>query len=170
VIAPDQHLIDTAVEIARNSPCSKSRRGVVVFDRDRRQWVSGGFNGPPAGAPCAGTLACREICGKRCVHAEARAIRKIVARLGLENLEAYDALHVKIDAAGELAAGGGPSCWQCSRDVVDVGLGGFWLYEQPLPCPPVGLTLPPPAWRRYTAAEFHAATERACALELPRTP
>ncbi len=38
-------------------------------------------------------------------------------------------LHVKIDEAGRVVAGGPPSCWQCSREVAEVRLGYVWLLE-----------------------------------------
>lgn len=126
--------------------------------------VSGGFNGQPGGG-CAAThvehiLAgsavvgitnrrqpteaehaaarhCRDNCGKLCNHAEQRAIRSAAAALGRSRIWPYlDAVHVKIGDDGQLVAGGGPSCWQCSREVADVMLGGFWLFEVYQPDPP----------------------------------
>lgn len=164
--APPDLCIRAALKAARQSPCAKSRRGVAVF-----RTVAGGvaiygvgFNSMPGDATCDGSETCRAMCSKRCVHAEMRAIRAAAIR-HLTPLSGCYAVHVKLGTVGELVAGGGPSCWQCSREVLDVNLGSMWLYEQAHPNPPVGLTLPPATWRRYTAAQFHAATLAACDLE-----
>jgi deoxycytidylate deaminase len=89
-------------------------------------------------------------CSKRCVHAEMRAIRT--------NARGADVVHVKIDEHGELVAGGGPSCWQCSREILDAGCKGAWLYEQ---------SQPGDCWRYYTAADFHRTTMLACDIHNP---
>lgn len=145
---PPPFAVSAAIAAARQSPCAKSRRGVAVYRKDAVVGV--GFNGQPSGA-CdeakfvrtfpsgivtsgrgilmrAEAKRCREECGKRCVHAEVRAIRAAVANIGHTELEfEYEAVHVKVDH--DLVPGGGPSCWQCSREVLDVGLAGFWLFE-----------------------------------------
>lgn len=160
MLTPPLHTIAVAVEYARLSLCSKSKRGVVVFERDTGELHGRGFNGLPGETACTGSSACREFCGRRCVHAEVRAIRDAVGHLAYRDeweLHTCDAVHVKIDEHGDLVAGGGPSCWQCSREVLDVGLGGFWLYEDC--CPYMDAR-----WVRYTAAEFHAATLQACGI------
>lgn len=152
--APPEDMIDLAVRTARLSPCAKSKRGVVVFGHDKDcdngvDAIANGFNGQPLPFECDGTDHCKEACAKRCVHAEDRALRQAcivhVANNrghrrhasdwleGLGNLREYEAVHVKLDAAGNLTWGGGPSCWQCSRTVMDVHLGAFWLYEREFP-------------------------------------
>jgi deoxycytidylate deaminase len=172
---PPPNAVEEAVFTAKRSPCAKSKRGVAVYARSGSEVVGAGFNGPPLTTPCAGTDACRQSCSKVCVHAEIRALRQAhaVAHRSRHSMAYFDAVHVKV-VDGALVAGGGPSCWQCSREVLDVGLGGFWLYQEPpAECPepdciggPDCQTPTGPTWRYYTAAEFHAATLAAC--ELPR--
>lgn len=181
-IAPPQHIIDAAIRAARRSPCAKSKRGVVVYVVSSGIDIASGYNGPPAGGACAGDAVCRAACGKLCVHAEMRAIRQAHIQLhrrelGIGSMAACEAVHVKVDGPGMmLMPGGGPSCWQCSREVMDVGLAGFWLYEGEQRCscgegcyaphyakPDGDCTCPwhmgdTGQWRRYTATEFHQAT------------
>lgn len=70
-----------------------------------------------------------------CEHAEARAIRQAMIGDRFECLRPLsDLVHVKVVhgplADGKLVAGGGPSCVQCSRLIVDVGfIAGVWLHE-----------------------------------------
>lgn len=191
-MTPPADIIAAAVRAARQSPCVKSQRGVVVYARSSGIDIAAGWNGPPGvGARCAGDDNCREACGKICVHAEMRALRTAHDMLhrpefDVRHMAELDAVHVKIGGPGrELVDGGGPSCWQCSREVLDVGLGGFWLYEtQRCTCPPAcashrypgedGCTCelhgegtglgPLGRWRRYSAIGFHAATLAACGL------
>jgi len=160
VTKPPDNMIKLAVEVAMRSTCEKSKRGVVIFYHARPvrfehatdglqlprvikgemsgSFVSDGCNGLPRGYACDGSNACRESCAKRCLHAEDRAIRSALASQSEDDLSALklEAVHVKA-VGGKLVAGGGPSCWQCSRTVLDVGLAGFWLFErtQPGPCP-----------------------------------
>ena len=197
---PPQSMIDAAIGEATRSPCAKSQRGVVLYRLVQYEgrgghayFIGSGHNGPPDDGACDGSAACREFCGRRCVHAEVRAIRAAIWLRG-DGVSDLEAIHVKV-ADGKLAAGGGPSCWQCSREVLDVGLAGFWLYEQvPCRCVAYYATCPecPEAsasrpitvhhgcglhdeggiikgavtgrWARYTAAEFHAATLKACGM------
>jgi deoxycytidylate deaminase len=146
-----------AVMIGSQSPCAKSKRGVVVFQTGGAmpaQFIASGCNGPPPPFTCDGSAACRANCGKVAIHAEDRAIR------GAGPLaEGADLLHVKVEN-GRAVASGGPSCWQCSRTVVDAGIEGVWLLHED------GL-------RRYEAAEFHRLTLAECGLhcgEERRTP
>jgi hypothetical protein len=89
------------------------------------------------------------------VHAEQTVI--LAALMVVRGLGAFDLLHVKIDDRGKLVAGGGPSCPQCSKLIVQVNLRGVWLYESVLDS--VGY-MAGNVWKRYTAAEFHAETLR----------
>lgn len=197
-IAPPQHIIDAAIRAARRSPCAKSKRGVVVYVVGSGIDIASGSNGPPGGGACAGDAACREACGKLCNHAEVRAIRQAHIHLhrlelGIGSMAACEAVHVKLDGlTNTLMAGGGPSCWQCSREVMDVGLAAFWLYEeQQCTCatscfasharkPDEGCDCVQHVdeadgswgagrWRRYTALEFHQASLAANNLPAWRT-
>jgi hypothetical protein len=69
-----------------------------------------------------------------------------------------DLLHVKV-IDGAVVPGGGPSCWQCSRLVVEARLRGVWLYEYP-PGDLTGHDLREVVgvWRFYDALNFHRIT------------
>lgn len=196
---PPEYVIERARITAINSPCAKSKRGAVVFspeqadrfeqasgiasftieDRERCVIVSRGYNGQPPGFVCTGTPGCRENCGQLCLHAEQRAIHQ--AGCLLDQMDELELVHVKV-VDGKVVPGPGPSCWQCSRLVVEVGLGGVWLYElaairrcEPCDfecdgtwpkstCPNCARDLTMGQWRFYRAAEFHRATLNACAM------
>jgi hypothetical protein len=138
---PPDSVVHEAVIAARRSPCSKSKRGVVIFEPDHDDWqhppvvmVASGFNGPPGLMHCDGSDACRRDCPKICMHAEERAILQIDRDTwerfgdGGFHMQHLDLVHVKV-VDGKLVGGGGPSCWQCSRTVYDALLGGVWLYQ-----------------------------------------
>jgi deoxycytidylate deaminase len=172
--APPSYAIECARRVALRSPCAKSKRGVVLFtweakpeiDRDILVVLPGeAFNGPPPGFSCTGSDACRRDCAKLCMHAEQRAILYGFGRVA-GRIAGCDLLHVKV-VNGEVVPGGGPSCWQCSRLVVEVGLRGVWLYEL------VGDVNEPRLlgtdekrglWIFYTAEECHRETLRACGI------
>lgn len=162
-----ESVVEAAVAAARLSPCQKSKRGVVIFVPDSATVIASGWNGQPGDRACDGSDGCRATCAKRCLHAEHRAIRQAIAVVSqsyssglawrergagraVPTLKHFDALHVKI-TAGQLDSSGPPSCWQCSREVLDVGLGGFWLLQDW-------------AWRRYDADTFHHETLINCEI------
>lgn len=126
---PDQFMIDHALRLAASSTC-RSKRGVVLYDVRTGAFRGGGYNGPPGG--CPGREVCAGTCGKRSVHAEMRALREtpVYIRTG-HPPGPYDLVHVELAPDGGVVACDGPSCWQCSREILDVGfVGGVWLYER----------------------------------------
>lgn len=146
--APPDYVIEAARLAAMQSPCAKSKRGVVLFNPRQAEReastvpsvpdaveraafranfviVSGGFNGPPAPFVCRDTMVCRSACRDVCLHAEQRAI---IAALGGDDVEYLELVHVKV-VDGVVVPGGAPSCLQCSKLVVDVGIRGVWLFE-----------------------------------------
>jgi len=166
---PPESVIKRALELAAKSPC-RSKRGVVVFATSCGLPIfeGEGFNGPPSGAPCPGRSVCAGTCGQRCVHAEVRAIRRAGwPRYGGPS----ELVHVELATDGSVVACDGPGCWQCSREILDVGfVAGVWLYEvdRRLDDSPefdgAGVFIESAAWRRYTAEEFHRVTLRRCGL------
>lgn len=173
--APPDYVIEAARLAAIQSPCAKSKRGVALFNRedadrwdrarslpsDRQSIVSRGFNGPPARFVCKESMVCRGSCADICMHAEQRAI---IAALGADDVCDLELVHVKV-VDGKVVAGGGPSCLQCSKLVVDVGLRGVWLFEDDLIVRAArdgidigSATSPNVAWRFYRADVFHEAT------------
>jgi hypothetical protein len=94
------------------------------------------------------------------VHAEVQAVRHAWHEFALEY--GAELVHVKIDSDGKLEAGGGPSCWQCSREILDAGIAAVWLYERVAPMPGPDIynisTERCEIWHRYTAEEFHRVT------------
>jgi hypothetical protein len=190
---PPDFAIRAAVEAGKRSPCAKSKRGAAVFNpEDPDPFVFGvGWNAQPEPFACTGSEACRASCGKLCVHAEARAIRGLGSAIALARR--LELVHAKV-VDGGLVGGGGPSCWQCSREVLDVGLAGVWLYEDvgaicdardeagticssaehthagDVTCASWRTTGAHPnggEWRRYTAEVFHRATLQACGIGAP---
>jgi deoxycytidylate deaminase len=147
--APEQFMIDVAVRAAMRSTC-RSKRGVALFNTVTGEFRGDGHNGPPAPFTCPGREVCSGTCGKRSVHAEMRALRAGCAYSQYHDLDDIDLVHVELAAEGGIVACAGPSCWQCSREIVDVGfVRGVWLYE---------FGLGRAQWRRYTADEFHRTT------------
>lgn len=143
-------MIDEAIAVAQGSPCRKSRRGVVAFDDDA-QILGRGYNGPPGVFRCDGSDACRRDCAKRCVHAEMRALRGLQS----PHRNKLDLIHVEIDEQSRLCiATGGPSCWQCSREILETRMRGIWLYEAI------------DTWRWYSAEHFHRTTLENCGVHV----
>lgn len=153
---PPASLIEAAVKAALMSPCMKSKRGVVIFrarpEIFRRADVLDdagtcafiyGFNHPPARFTCAGDEACRAACSKVAVHAEQHALVRLREVGSLRGR--VEALHVKV-VDGALVAGGGPSCVECSKLLLEAGVSAMWLYEAR---PDGGV------WIRYEMERFH---------------
>lgn len=179
---PTSAVIGIAEGAAQKSPCAKSKRGVAIYSRGVNDQVlvhASGFNGPPAGFSCDDTAQCREACPKKCVHAEMRAVRELATRLPEMTRPRFlgDApsgpflVHVKIGDRGQVIGGGPPSCWQCSREILDSNfVRGVWLYEAQstpvhlLSYPPQSAVATTSAWVFYTAEEFHRATLKNCGL------
>ncbi len=155
MIAPPSHVIEVARQAAMRSPCAKSKRGAVLFwvgddepgNRPSEPFpmkVTAAFNGPPAPWKCDGSASCAKTCGLLCMHAEARTLQ-LGASYGLRvlqpngftsqmrgNANNYDLVHVKVAGFGaDLVAvpGGGPSCVQCSKAILDAGIRGVWLWR-----------------------------------------
>lgn len=123
--------------VAMCSPCAKSKRAAVVFDPlTQKQWGVG-YNTLPKSMVCDGSAACRRDCAKLCMHAESMAIHAALVHHtaangvgpdGVGQLAGLHMLHVKV-VDGVIVAGGPPSCWQCSREILEHDLAGMWLYE-----------------------------------------
>lgn len=156
--------LELAVKAGADSPCAKSKRGVVVFCR-HYGLLGVGNNHPPEPFRCNGSEECHAHCNKVCVHAEMDAVagffRDIQMRRDFylqmeEELGGVrpEMLHVKV-VNGEAVPSGEPSCWQCSRHVINFGIEAFWLLHED------GL-------RRYSVEEFHEHTLHTCRLPVVR--
>lgn len=139
--SPPDHIVDLACKTAAQAVCQKSKRGVVVFEtitramdpglaRDLVVTLGSGFNGPPPPIACDGSERCREDCPKLAVHAERRALDAALRRSPPGGMSACDLVHVKVDDSGELVPGGTPSCAECSKHILDLGMRGVWLFEE----------------------------------------
>ena len=148
-IYSEKHALKEAILLAQRSPCFKSQRGVVVFRRGKG-YVGGGFNAPPKPFVCGRNIECTRNCNKLCVHAEQAALLD-AERHQYEGPD-LELLHVKA-VLGHPVPSGPPSCWQCSRLILERQVGAVWLLHED------GL-------RSYTAAEFHEATLRTCGLPI----
>lgn len=138
--------LDSAIEIARNSKCAKSRRGVAIFDPNTGLVYGVGSNAPPRPFRCDGSDACRAACGKVAVHAEESAIVGAIRSHGSHSVEGLHLVHVKV-VNGEAFPSGSPSCAECSKMVLAWGIAVVWLLHED------GL-------RPYEAADFHARSLR----------
>jgi hypothetical protein len=167
---PPEIAIERALDAAVQSPCAKSKRGVSAYVENEHgvQIIERAFNRPPHPLTCDGSEACRRDCAKRCVHAEVRCVRGVAWHRTPERLKL---VHVKA-VAGQLVAGDGPSCWQCSREILDAGVAGIWLYEldafAPTTSALVDGIIHGTGWRYYDALAFHRATLGACEIGGPR--
>lgn len=161
---PPAAIISTAVGSARMSPCAKTKRGAVAYldyhmDGTITTIIGTGFNGPPDPIECLANDDCRRDCGKRCGHAEERALRE--ASRSPRQRASIVLLHVKIEH-GELVAGAGPGCWQCSREMLDAKtVHGIWLFQTG---ESRGAAGKPDSWRYWEAEEFHRETCRAVGI------
>lgn len=142
----DERWEQMAIRAAMKSTCAKSRRGVVIIGIGN-EVVSLGQNGPPVPFHCARNEVCRASCNKVAVHAEERAI-VVVSRRAMYGA---DLVHVKVNADGKAVTSGPPSCWQCSRMILEAGIARVWLKHER-------------GWTAYPAAEFHAVTLMNCGL------
>lgn len=171
--SPSDSIVKCAITTAHRSPC-RSKRGVVVFDPFTWARYGYGFNGPPVSLPCPGRDICAGNCGQRSVHAETRALRDVLQSVQCWNRGPWDMLHVELGADGGVVACRGPSCWQCAREILDVGfVGGVWLYEFGVPPEELddaarrGIAVQMRAfWHRYTDVEFYRVTLENCGMKI----
>ena len=143
-----------AAQAGSQSPCSKSKRGVVVWVGNHV--LATASNTPPVGFSCDGSEGCRASCGKVAVHAEQAAILQCHENNFL--IRGAEMLHTKVSLVGDTFVGvfgGPPSCPDCSKLILDSGITGMWLIEER-----EGRATPV----RYTAHEFHEVTLRNCGL------
>lgn len=170
---PPDNAINWAHRAAGRSPCAKSNRGCAIFDCRSGDVVATGFNGQPEPFACDGSELCKLDCGKLCLHAEERALdafNRVAAPC--EDRTHFAMVHVKVDevmtaskikVAGVIVSGGPPSCWQCSRKIVESGIRGIWLYQHRDSIDMWGKSI----WRFYSASDFHVATLKECRLYQP---
>lgn len=144
--------IREATAVAMESPCAKSKRGVVIFTW--REILARGHNHPPNGMACDGSDECRENCNKLCIHAEEDAQNNL--RIDNFPSQMIHMLHVKaVDGAAVVS--GPPSCWQCSRRILDRAVvEKVWLLHKDGP-------------RCYPVQEFHDLTLQHCHLPVIRS-
>lgn len=153
---PPELIVSLAVDTANRSPCAKSKRGVVIFEAGGTVGTIYGnaFNSQPWPYECNSSDECKAACGRLCVHAEQRAIFQMLRPGDIElalrqwqrpaDLE-LQLLHVKT-VDGKLVPSRQPSCDQCSKLIVEVGIRRVWLYEGE------------GAWSCYDAVTFHRYT------------
>lgn len=166
---PSDAIIEIAVDAAKRSPCAKSKRGVVIFERGITSFRihSVAHNSPPWPYECDGSAACQANgnCWRVAVHAEERAILDggklrvgTSHQVGLE----IELLHVKV-VDGELVPGKGPSCELCSKLILEAGIDRVWLFqadESEERWPPGIEPVRRGVWNSYDALGFHRITLR----------
>lgn len=157
-----------AVLAACKSTCSKSKRGAVLYAttwtvslsydaEPSRRLVGAGWNSPPNGFSCDGSLSCHSNCNKVAVHAEERVLLNFFPAPEHVFHTEYDLIHAKVNKDGILQESGGPSCWQCSRMILDAGIHRTWLYHST-------------GWQWYSPEQFHELTLEACGLPVVKAP
>lgn len=130
---PPQHIIGFAIEASIQSPC-RSQRGAAIWQGE--DLISTGFNRKPIGFRCDQSDKCKKVCALDAIHAEQAAIIH-----ASNSIRGADMLHVKtID--GKLVESMKPSCLQCSKLILEMGIAGMWLYHHT-------------GWHRYNPLEFH---------------
>lgn len=174
---PSDVVVRAARMAAARSPCQKSKRGAVLFNPITGIVSTPAWNSRPDDKcdtrcqPLRGNglkpIVLHQTpsrCSMMCVHAESRAVRFALEHATRSqfvgdgdftfDVRDMELLHVKIDDKGELVTSGGPSCWQCARELADVGVLGVWLYEETATSrdPREG------AWNFYMMKEFYDLT------------
>jgi deoxycytidylate deaminase len=162
--SPPDYIIDECIKTANRSPCIKSKRGCAIFYENiydteplsETGILGTGYNGLPIGE-CNEN--CKINCNKLAVHAEQRCIRQYLKNLYLFNDSIISdwnknttihLIHAKT-VDGVLVTSGGPSCWQCSREILDSGIDFVWLFHEE-------------GWTSYNAANFHKLTLTQCGI------
>jgi len=140
--------LDQAVIAARKSKC-KSQRGIVIWHREHGL-ISDGFNAPPKPFVCDSSEACRANCAKTALHAEQVALLKLHKLDKKIPIGECEMIHVKV-VNDEAVVSDKPSCWQCSKLILEAGLKSMWLYQNE------GLV-------EYSAEDFHLKTLQNCNL------
>ena len=149
-----QNMLEYAIRAACESSCSKSKRGVIIWNPHLNTYTTAN-NSPPLASSfqCDGSDECKANCGKVAVHAEDRALRQWLMINGIKAWsEGTEMLHVKV-VDGKAVPSGEPSCWQCSRIIADQKgiISGMWLLHED------GL-------KRYDPIDFHRITLKNCNL------
>ena len=149
ILEPSSWPLDMAVSEAKRSNC-QSQRGVIIWHQHLGLMASG-HNRPPLPFVCDGSDECRKHCSKTAVHAEQNAILNFTEKkfTGV-SLSDCEMLHIKV-VDGMPVPSGGPSCWQCSKLILQAKIKKMWLYTVD------GLV-------GYTAEEFHKETLKNCGL------
>ncbi len=152
---PPKFAIIAAIEAAKNSTCTKSRRGISIFSD--HLLISIGTNSIAYGK-CTGDDICKQNCNKICTHAEINAIYNFYKNNVFSKHEKdVSILHVKINEDGNLETSKNPSCWQCSRYILQQGFKGVWLFEQ------INTNDSNNGeWKFYNSTEFHLQTLDNC--------
>jgi deoxycytidylate deaminase len=124
---------------AEKSPCTKSKRGVVIISQPGGLIIGKGFNRPPGDFKCEQSI-CRKFCSDYTVHAEMVAMYDTLTSkiYGLKDATLY---HAKIKY-GVVMPVSKPSCVDCSKHIYDWGIKAVVLLL------PEGLVF-------YDSKEFH---------------
>ncbi len=129
-----QHFIEKAVQIARESTCSRAQCGTVII-RDN-EIIGVGYNSPPGNKENQRRCTCEKsqlhpkITDKTCcIHAEQRAIIDALKN-NPEKIENSTLLFVRIDKEGKIEPAGKPYCTICSKFALDAGIKDFILLHE----------------------------------------
>ncbi len=117
-----------AAEKAKNSPCKRDKRGVVIVDKTIGV-IGAGYNAPPKEYICESKY-CEPTCKDYAIHAEMNAIIHTVKIGNAYNLEGSRMYHARVDEEGEIMYSRKPRCYQCSKHVLGFGIKEFVLMHE----------------------------------------
>lgn len=136
-----------AVKAAKESPCQKSARGVIIWDPNIRvgcHYVTA-TNHLPFGYGCTGSATCKQVCSEACIHAEEQAIFNWFNGPQKESgmqIRFTELLHIKYDRTLDAAMPSkASSCVSCAKIILDLGIKVVWLLLES-------------GFKPYTAKEF----------------
>src|SRR3989344_7979546 len=115
-----------AIKKAKQSPCERDKRGVVIVS-NRGLEIGVGLNAPPPGFIC--DEHCQPTCRDYAVHAEMNAIADAVKKGNGQSLTGARMYHARVEN-GILKNSRKPKCYQCSKHLVTFGLTEFVLKHE----------------------------------------
>lgn len=132
--APDPQSM--AIDIGVQSPCDKSKRGVVIIGYNRGIGTVAAHvsaHNAPARGTCRQSARCREQCRHICNHAEQIALVRWAAHVPARRVPQLDVelYHCKVNNLGMMIPTGGPSCVPCANALRAYGhIRAVWLFQK----------------------------------------
>jgi deoxycytidylate deaminase len=129
-----QPFIEKAVQLAKESTCSRAQCGTVIVKND--EIIGQGYNSPAANKESQRRCTCEKnqlhpkVTDKTCcIHAEQRAIIDALKN-NQSKIENATLIFVRIDKQGNIEPAGKPYCTICSKLALDTGIKEFILLHK----------------------------------------